>query len=355
MPECSKAYVKIYLLSFLVLYINSLLRINITPRSKEEQMDSPESRIDMHVHYLPRAYREALLMNPGANPDKFPTPDWNPEAHLEFMEAMHIATSMISVSSPHLSFADGASVREIARQANEEGADLAIKYPGRFGLLASLPLPDVTGSITEIEYSLDELHADGFTLPTNARGVYLGDPKLDPVFEILNKRRAVVVIHPTTPGLIPPNVAERAPIPMMEFFFDTTRTLTNLILNRTLKRFPDVRIVVPHAGAFLPLLADRLFAFTNYMPQDGDVPDVYAELRSLYYDVAGFCVPRQLSVLLGITGPENLLYGSDYPYTPQFGCEILADLLEKTDLLTDAHRKDIYRGNALRLFPHLAN
>ncbi|HEY9162533.1 MAG TPA: amidohydrolase family protein [Desulfomonilia bacterium] len=318
-------------------------------------MNGKEGKIDMHVHYLPYAYREALLKNPGANPDRFPTPDWNPEMHLEFMEAMHITTSMISVSSPHLSFADGVYASKIARQSNEEGAELAEKYPGRFGLLASLPLPDETGSIDEIEYALDVLHADGFTLPTNARGVYLGDPKLDPVFEVLNKRRAIAVIHPTTPGLIPPNVAERAPIPMMEFFFDTTRTVTNLILNRTLKRFPDIRIVVPHAGAFLPLLADRLFAFTNFMPQDGDVPDVYAELKNLYYDVAGFCVPRQLSVLLGITGPENLLYGSDFPYTPRFGCEILADLLEKTELLTYTNRQDIYRGNAISLFPRLAN
>lgn len=319
-------------------------------------MNNPEGKIDLHVHYLPRAYREALSRHGGSDQDKFPTPDWNPELHMEFMETMNIATAMLSVSSPHLNFGDDAEARTLARQANEEGAELMRKYPGRFGLLASLPLPDVDGSIEEISYVLDTLHADGFTVPTNAHKVYLGDPRLDPVFEVLNQRRAVVMIHPTKPSRVPPNVAERAPIPMMEFLFDTTRTVTNLILNRTLKRFPDIKIVVPHAGAFLALLADRLFAFTNFMPaQDSDKPDVFAELKGLYYDVAGFCVPRQLSVLLGIANPENLLYGSDFPYTPQFGCKLLADALENTDLFADTNRQDVYRNNALRLFPRLAN
>ncbi len=318
-------------------------------------MNHRQGKIDLHVHYLPRAYREALLTHAGADRDKFPTPDWDPELHLQFMDAMGIATAMLSVSSPHLNFGDDAAARVLARQANEEGADLARKYPRRFGLLASLPLPDVQACIAEIGYALDTLSADGFTMPTNARGVYLGDERLDPVLEALNRRRAVVVIHPTRPGSVPENVAEKAPIPMMEFLFDTTRTVTNLILNRTLRRFPDITFVVPHAGAFLPLLADRLFAFTAYLPPaDHDTPDVYAELGGLSYDVAGFCVPRQLSVLLGITGPGHLLYGSDFPYTPQFGCELLADALEKTDLLSDEDRRAVYRGNALTLFPRLA-
>jgi predicted TIM-barrel fold metal-dependent hydrolase len=319
-------------------------------------MNNQDGKIDLHVHYLPRAYREAIAWHGAAQQDKFPTPDWNPELHLEFMEAMNIATAMLSVSSPHLNFGDDAEARNLARQSNEEGAELVRKDPKRFGLLASLPLPDVDGSIEEIDYALDSLHADGITMPTNAREVYLGDPRLDPVFEVLNQRHAVMTIHPMKPSRVPPNVAERAPIPMMEFLFDTTRTVTNLILNRTLKRFPDIKIVIPHAGAFLALLADRLFAFTAYLAtKETDKPDVFAELKGSYYDLAGFCVPRQLMVLMTIANPENLLYGSDFPFTPRFGCQILADALEKTDLLTDANRRDIYRNNALRLFPRLAN
>lgn len=317
-------------------------------------MINPPGKIDLHVHFLPQAYREALLHNSGADQDKFPTPAWNPEMHLEFMAAMDISTAMLSVSSPHLNFGDDAAARILARKANEEGAAVVREYPGRFGLLASLPLPDPMGSIAEIVYAIDTLNADGFTLPTNACGVYLGHPTLDPVFEVLNQRKAVVVIHPTKPSRVPPQVAENAPIPMMEFLFDTTRTITNLILYRTLKRYPDVKIVVPHAGAFLPLLADRLWAFTAYLPpQDNEIPDVFGELRCLYYDVAGFCVPRQLGVLLGITGTDHLLYGSDFPYTPQFGCELLADALEKTDLLTADDRRAMYRNTALKLFPRL--
>ncbi len=126
-------------------------------------MNSTESKIDIHVDYLPKAYRGGLLKNPGENPDRFPTLDWNPEAHLGFMDAMHIATSMISDSSPHLSLVDNPCVGNIGRQANEEASNLAVKYPGRFGLLASLTLPDETGSIAEIDYALDALHLDGFT------------------------------------------------------------------------------------------------------------------------------------------------------------------------------------------------
>jgi len=141
-------------------------------------MNHRQGKIDLHVHYLPQAYREALLVHGGGDQDRFPTPDWNPEMHLQFMDAMGIATAMLSVSSPHLNFGDDAAARVLARQANEEGADLVRKYPKRFGLLASLPLPDTQASIAEIGYALDTLGADGFTVPTNACGVYLGDPRL---------------------------------------------------------------------------------------------------------------------------------------------------------------------------------
>jgi len=316
------------------------------------------SKIDLHVHYLPESYLEALLHCGEKNPDGFPTPDWNPKQHLEVMQHLGIQTSMLSLSSPHINFGDRNATRVLARRANEAGAELVGRYPQQFGLLASLPLPNVEDSIAEIQYAKEVLHADGFALPTNSRGVYLGNPCLDPILAELNRHQAVVVIHPNKPGSIPENVVEGLPIPMMEFLFDTTRTVINLILKGTLRRFPDMKLVIPHAGAFLSILADRVGAAIQMMPavfggniQSGGEPvDVFASLKGLYYDVAGVCLPRQLAALLSIVDADHLLYGSDYPYTSELGCLKLAEALERTDLIGDEQRRMIYRDNALKLF-----
>ncbi len=319
------------------------------------------SKIDLHAHYLTEDLKEALLNRGEKNPDGFPTPEWTPEMHLEVMKHLDISTAMLSLSSPHINFGDDKAAKIIARSVNEAGAELAGKYPKQFGLLASLPLPNVENSIEEIQYAMDILHADGFTLPTNTQGVYLGDSCLDPIFEELNKRKAIVVLHPNKPSSVPKNVLEGLPMPMMEFFFDTTRTITNMILKGTIKRFPDIKIIVPHAGAFLPILADRLNSALQMLPAlfEDDIKnakdriDVYAELKGLYYDVAGVCLPTQLPALLQIADVDHLLYGSDYSYTPEAACKCLADALDKTDLLTDEQRYAIYKLNALKLFPRL--
>ena len=323
--------------------------------SDKKDKENIVTKIDMHVHYLPKSYREGLLTRGEKDPDGFPTPEWNMEAHLEFMEQMDIAMTMLSLSSPHLNFSDERAAKMLARQANEEGAEVVKKYPDRFGLLASLPLPNIEDSLEEIKYVVDILHADGFTLPTNTQNVYLGNPCLDPIFAELNRRRAVVVIHPNKPSCVPEGVVENLPIPMMEFFFDTTRTITNMILKGTIKRFSDIKIVIPHAGAFLSILADRI-QIPLQMKMIGNLKesiDVYNVLKGLYYDVAGACLPRQLRALMDIVDVEHLVYGSDYPYTPQFGCVYLAEALDKTGLLTDEQRRTVYRDNAEGLFPRL--
>lgn len=309
-------------------------------------------KVDMHVHYLPQAYREALLNCGEENPDGSPTPQWDPDAHLEVMKYLDISTSMLSISSPHINFGDEKAAKILARRVNEYGSELVKMYPDKFGLLASLPLPNVDYSIKEIQYAMDILHADGFTLPTNTQGVYLGNPCLDPIFEELNRRKSVVVLHPNKPSSVPKNVAEDLPIPLMEFFFDTTRTVINMILKGTLRRFPDIKFVIPHAGAFLSILADRIALVFEMLVPENKI-DVYAELKGLYYDVAGICLPRQLANLLQIVDINHLFYGSDYPYTPKDLCIVLADALDETDLLTAEQRHAIYYDNALKLFPRL--
>ncbi|WP_332238528.1 amidohydrolase family protein [Sporolactobacillus sp. KGMB 08714] len=314
-------------------------------------------KIDVHVHYLPPSYVEALRENEGERPDGFKTPDWDPRQHIALMERLGIEISILSLSSPHVYFGDEAAAKTLARRVNEYGAELAGQYPGKFRLLASLPLPNVKDSIEEIRFALDELDADGFTLPTNTRGIYLGRTDLDPVFEVLNERKTVVVLHPNKPGRVPENVNEGLPIPAMEFLFDTTRTVINMIINGTFSRYKNIKFVIPHAGAFLSLLADRLDPFFKIIPvgERKVKADVYAVLKRLYYDVAGFCVPRQLGTLLQLVDASHLLYGSDYPYTPAIGCASLAGMLNDTDLLTEKQRQAMFYENALALFPRLGD
>lgn len=311
-------------------------------------------KIDLHVHYIPEAFREALKNSAEKDPDKYPAPDWNAEMHIETMKHLGIVTSLLSMSSPHINFGDQGAATVLCRTVNEEGADIVKKYPLQFGLLASLPLPDPEASIQEIRYAINVLNADGFALPTNTQGVYLGNPCLDPVFEELNKHKAVVVIHPNRPSSVPKGVVDDLPIPFMEFFFDTTRTVCNMILNGTLIRFLDIRFVVPHGGAVLPILIDRWSLAIHIISKDPHL-DFYDCMKRLYFDVAGACLPRQLPALMQLVDETHLFYGSDYPHTPEVGCVLLADALDKTDLLIDQQRHAIYYENALKLFPRLSD
>lgn len=305
------------------------------------------SKIDVHVHYLPHAYREALIKSGEKKPDGFPTPEWNLDTHLGFMKNLGITTSVISISSPHINFGDEKAAKVLARKVNEDGAEIVNKYPDKFGLFAALPLPNVEYTIEEIKYAVDVLHTDGFALPTNAQGIYLGNPSLDPIFEELDKHKAVIVLHPNKPSSVPEGVNEGLPAPTMEFFFDTTRTVTNMILKGIFTRYPNIKFIIPHAGAFLTTLADRLNPFLQHIPvgEEKIKVNVYDALKGLYYDIAGFSIPRQLENLLEIVDASHLLYGSDYPYTPEFACKALADLLAKTDLLNEKQRHDIYYGS----------
>ena len=211
----------------------------------------------------------------------------------------------------------------LAREVNDEGHRARIDHPGRFGLLASLPLPDVDGAIEEIGYCYDELGVDGVCLLTNAGGVYLGDPVLEPVFDELD-RRGGADLHPSDVPVCWEHTSFGRPRPMIEFLFDTTRAIVNMILNGTVARHPNIEIIVPHVGATLPMIADRVAGFSMVLPDVDPAADVLADLARLHYDVAGFAMPRALDALLTMTTPEHLHYGSDYPFTNEFVVEMLA-------------------------------
>jgi predicted TIM-barrel fold metal-dependent hydrolase len=309
-------------------------------------------KIDVHAHYLPEAYRSALQAAGHDRPDGFPQiPEWSAGEHVAMMDRLGIATSLLSISSPGVFFGDASAARDLAREVNEVGRRAVVDHPGRFGLLASLPLPDVDAALAEIAHGCDRLHADGFALLTNVGGTYLGDPSFEPVFRELNRRRARVFLHPTSPACWQHTSLGR-PRPMLEFLFDTTRAVVDLVLSGTIARHADVELIVPHGGATLPLIVDRVSAFALLLQVDPSV-DVLRDVARLHYDLAGFPLPRQLDALLTITALEHLHYGSDHPFTPEFAVALNAQRLDGVGETPGALVKAL-RRNTERLFPRLA-
>jgi predicted TIM-barrel fold metal-dependent hydrolase len=304
-------------------------------------------RIDIHAHFLPDAYRHAAIAAGHAEPDGMPAlPPWTAAGHLELMDRLGIATALLSISSPGVHFGDDAAARELARSVNDGGHEVCVAHPGRFGQLASLPVPDVPAAIEEIGYCYEELGVDGVTLLTNVGGTYLGDPTLEPVFDELDRRRARVFLHPTSPACWQETSFGR-PRPMLEFLFDTTRAVVSLVLNGTIARHPNVEVIVPHAGATLPVIADRVAMFSVVLQDVDPSADVVRDVARLHYDLAGFPVPRQLDALLAITTLEHLHYGSDYPFTPDAVVAMTAEQLDGTGIA------DGLASNTRRLFTTL--
>ncbi|MDX3071152.1 amidohydrolase family protein [Streptomyces sp. MI02-7b] len=306
--------------------------------------------IDVHAHYITPSYREALTAAGHTRPDGMPAiPEWSPESALALMDETGVATAMLSVSSPGVSLGDAAAAATLARAVNEEGAAVVREHPRRFGLLASLPLPDVPAALAELGHALDVLGADGVILLTNYDGVYLGDSRFAPLMAELHRRETVVLLHPTSP-VCGERTALGFPHPMVEFLFDSTRAVAELALRHVLERCPGIRFVVPHAGAALPVMADRIAVFAQ---MSGTGVDVLAALRALHYDVAGAALPRALPALLSLVDPDRLVYGSDYPFTPAPVVKDLAAALAATGVLDAAGKHLVTSGNARSLFPRL--
>jgi 6-methylsalicylate decarboxylase len=307
-------------------------------------------RIDVHSHYLPPGYADKATAALGAIPDGMPRmPDWDAESTIAIMDRRGIATAMLSVSSPGVHFGDDAAARGLARSVNEFAARSAQQHRGRFGVFASLPLPDVDAALAEIAYALEQLKADGFVMLTNYRGIYLGDAKFDPVFDELNRRNAIVFMHPTSPPCWE-HIALGFPRPMLEFPFDSTRAITSLVMSKTLERCPNVRLIVPHGGGTLPFLAHRIAMMARMTPTGGPKDGVLPALRRLFYDTAAATGEHQLASLLRVVDSSRILFGSDYPFMPEAMTEAMIGELKTSALLKPDDLRAIDRGNAMKLF-----
>ncbi|MFF9204578.1 amidohydrolase family protein [Streptomyces sp. NPDC014986] len=308
--------------------------------------------IDVHAHFVTDGYVAAARSAGIEHPDGMPGwPTWTADQHLDLMERLGIEKSYLSVSSPGVHFGDDGAARALAREVNAFGARVRTEHPRRFGHFASLPLPDVEGSLAEAAHALDRLGADGVAVKTNHHGLYLGDPRLEPLWEDLGRRGAVVFVHPTSPPhaeVLSPN----RPRPMLEFLFDTARAASDLLFRGVLTRHPRIRWVLTHGGGVLPLLADRMELFRTLLGGDtGDAPGVVEQLGRLWYDMAGTPFPRQIPALDAAFGTERLLYGSDYCWTPADAALAQAGSVDSAaqPSATDTWR-DLTTRNARRLF-----
>ena len=304
---------------------------------------------DVHSHIITPEFLSALEGEGRLLDEGFPLPLYDGEAHLRWMDEAGVQTSVLTLAAPQPTSA------KVVRSTNEAAARLKTEHPGRFLFCAALPLPDVDAAIREAVYTLDTLKADGIKLATNVQGQYLGAPELDTLFSVLNERRAVIILHPHRPEPVNRQVMQQTPLAMQEYLSETTRAVSNMISRNVLARYPNVKVVVPHCGAYLPLAIPRMKSLTPVMQKNKMVGkiDYEANLAALYYDLAGAHSPEVIRMLLSITTPDHLLYGSDYPYVaPQVLTQSLRRM--KQYLTTEAdlapYRELILWKNAQQLF-----
>jgi len=310
--------------------------------------------IDVHGHYITADYLAVLEKHNALLDEGYPLPEWSDMGHLMFMNAAGVGTSIVTMPAPHPYFGDIEETKDVIHKVNAEGARLKFQYPARFLFFAALPLPDVQAAIEEAVYALDELGANGVKLATNVAGQYLGDPALDPLMEVLNERNAIIIIHPQKPVPYSDDLLKGVPLAMNEYLAESTRAVANMLTHNVLTRYPNLRVVIPHCGAYLPLAVPRMKSVYPAAQNAGLVEEIDwdGQLSHLYYDLAGAASPEVIKMMLTITDISHIFYGSDFPYATT---EVLKRNLGilRMNLLNDEelspHVDDIFSRNFIKL------
>lgn len=311
--------------------------------------DANPRRIDVHHHMLPPEYaalaRERILEITSGDATVL---NWSPSVTIEQMEQFGVASAILSLPVPGAWYQGKENSRKLARIANEYGARLSKDHAARFGVFAALPLPDVDGSLKEIEYAFDTLKVDGAYLQTSYDDKWPGDPAFAPVFDELNRRKAIVFVHPTEPVCCA-NLIPGIPSNVVEFVFDTTRAIVSFLAGGTFSRCPDIRFIFCHSGGTMPVLAARINGFFQARSALASrVPNgVMYELKKLHYDVANATNPSSLAALMKLVPTSQIVWGSDFPYRAVGPTATGWDNFEAEPEV----KRAVNRENALRLFP----
>ena len=310
------------------------------------------AQIDVHCHMISNAYLEAVKAHGMEMDEGFPIPGWDADAHLQFMDEAGIRTSVLTMPAPQPYFGDGAESAAICRKYNEEAAALKALHPGRFLFCAALPLPDVERALEEAKYALEVLGADGVKLASNSYGQYLGEPELEPLMAYLNSRKAVIITHPHKPSAANDKLIAAVPLASYEYLAETTRAILNMVAHDVLVRYPELKVVVPHCGSFLPNALPRFKGLLPVMINQGYMQpvDVDANISRLYFDLAGAATDDVIESLLTITEPSHILYGSDYPYVAAPALVGAKKSLEARLASHGLDPEDALSRNAARLF-----
>src|ERR1700688_4853503 len=322
---------------------------NLLARAGMPAAGAITGRIDVHHHTVPPFYTKVMEKEILAT--GHPLPVWTPAASIETMDKNGIATSMLSPMTRVVqdSFSDKSErARMLARQNNDFTQQLVKDYPGRFGHFAALPLPDTDGSLHEIEYAYDTLKADGIGLWTSYADKWPGDPAFAPVYEELNRRKAIIFLHSAPPiccRALQPGVIDS----VVEYDFDIARAVVSYLKSDSFRRYPDIRFIFPHSGGTLPVFANRVRDPFPEKRSEKETAELMDEVKQLFFDVAHATYPAPLSALTQVVPVSQILFGSDYPIVPY---PISAGPLDHFGF-SAGELQSINRGNAERLFPRL--
>ena len=306
------------------------------------------NRIDVHHHLSPPGYIAELGPNQRLTPQ---TLAWTPQKAIEQMDQGGVDLAITSITTPGLWFGLHSAARRLARLCNDYAAKIRTDHPGRFGLFVNLPIPDVDGSLAEIEYGMDQLKADGVCLFTSYGDKWIGDPAFDRVFDELNRRKAVVYVHPTTCNCCT-NLLPGFPDSAIEYGTDTTRAMARLVFSGTFARCPDIKMIWSHGGGTMPFLYDR-FNNATKMPQYKDqFPGGWTPVANkMHYDIAQVPNKPALSALSAVVQSSQILFGTDFPWLDSAHH---VKGLKESGVFNEAQLRQIDIENAARLMPQYA-
>ena len=312
--------------------------------------------IDVHQHVIPDIYKSELARVGVLGSGENPWPAWSVTRQLELMDELGIDAVLMSIASPGAYFGDVEFTKRLVKTCNEVMAQMVADHHGKFGAMGFVSLPDVEAACRDVEHALDVLKIDGINLQTHTGHRYLGHPEENELYAELDRRRAVVFLHPQRPPA--QNMPQYAfPAGYTELTFDTTRAIANMLYTGTLAKYPNIRWIMPHMGGVTPFLMFRLCGLDDDPKARERIPDgVAAYLRRLYYDVAQSPSPLALRALLDVADPSHILFGTDYPSARNVE-KVMRDTVAAVrtfDGFDDKLRRKVMASNAQGILPRFA-